>query len=399
MPDSSTPPEQRKVDPARAGIIASVLVDIIKLAPKKAYSMGGQDYEGMDYYGLLVRVRTEEGIEGLGEVFLTPGWYGADTPLGMVYLVKSLFGPALIGQSVFNLNKHSQQMDQLWALGNLWTKAAMELALYDAAAKTLGRSLVDLIGGRVRDSFPLVGGIGTDSPEGMAASARAYVDRGFKTIKLKIGQPDNPTLDVDRVRLVREEIGDDIIIRVDANSVFDTDVRGAISLIRKLEPYNLDHVEQPLAGWYIEGMARVRDAVDVPLMADESVHTTLDARRVIEAGAADVVKLKMAKNGGYRRSQEIIAICTAAGIKIELGNGIGSSIGALHELMLACSNPMVSTAGEFPAPDKLKSDVLRSPLRIVDGEAILPQGPGIGSDLDYDAFNASRIDLMSILSS
>ena len=390
-----TPPEPLTVVPGSAGIIASIHVDIVKIAPKKTYSMGGQDYAGMDYHGLLVRVRTEEGVEGIGEVFLTPGWYGADTPLGMVFLIKSVFGPAFTGQSVFNLNKLSHQMDQLWTLGNLWPKAALELALYDAAAKTLARPLVDLIGGRMRDSFPLVGGIGTDSPEGMAATAREYVDRGFKTIKLKIGEPANPGLDVDRVRAVREEIGDDIVIRTDANSVFDTDVRGAISLIRKLEPYNLDHVEQPLAGWHIEGMARIRDAVDTPLMADESVHSIQDARRVIETGAADVVKLKIAKNGGYRRCQEIISLCTAAGVRVELGNGINSSAASLHELMLACSNPMVCPAGEFPGPDKLVSDVLVNPMKIVDGEAILPEGPGIGSDLDYDAFNACRIDLNS----
>ncbi len=390
---SYAPPQSAAVEPGTAGIIEQIHADIIKIAPRKTYSMGGQDYTGMDYHGLLVRVRTEDGVEGIGEVFLTPGWYGADTPPGMIFLIKSVFGTAFTGQSVFNLNKLSHQMDELWTLGNLWPKAALELALYDAAAKTLGRPLVDLIGGRVRDSFPLVGGIGTDSPEGMAATAREYVDRGFTTIKLKIGEPDRPGLDVDRVRAVREEIGDDMIIRVDANSVFDTDVRGAISLIRKLEPYNLDHVEQPLAGWHFEGMARIRDAIDTPLMADESVHTIQDARRVIEIGAADVVKLKIAKNGGYRRCQEIIALCTAAGVRVELGNGINSSAASLHELMLACSNPKVCPAGEFPGPDKLVSDVLVNPMKIVRGEAILPEGPGIGSDLDYEAFNACRVDL------
>ena len=389
----SAPPERKESDPESAGIIASVHVDIVRIAPKKTYSMGGQDYTGMDYHGLLVRVRTEEGVEGIGEVFLTPGWYGADTPLGMIFLIKSVFGPALIGESVFSLNKLSHQMDKLWTLGNLWPKAALELALYDAAAKTLGRPLVDLLGGRVRDSFPLVGGIGTDTAEGMAKTAREYVDRGFRTIKLKIGEPTNPALDVDRVRAVREVVGDDIVIRVDANSVFDTDVRGAVRLIRALEPCNLDHVEQPLAGWHIEGMARIRDAVDTPLMADESVHSLQDARRVIDAGAADVVKLKIAKNGGYRRCQEIIALCTAAGVRVELGNGINTSAASLHELMLACVNPMVCPAGEFPGPDKLVSDVLVNPMQIVEGEAILPAGPGIGSDLDYDAFNACRVDL------
>jgi muconate cycloisomerase len=381
-----------------AGVIASVHVDIIKIAPKKTYSMGGQDFSGMDYHGLLVRVRTEDGVEGVGEVFLTPGWYGPDTPLGMVFLVKGVFGPAMVGESVFNVAKIEQMMDTLWTMGNRWTKAALEMAVYDAAAKTLGRPLVDLIGGKVHDSFPVVGGIGTDTPEGMAASAREYVDRGFKTIKLKIGDPTNLAFDVERVRLVREEVGPNIIIRVDANSVFDTDVRASISLARQLEPFNLDHIEQPLAGWNIDGMARVRDAIDIPLMADESLHSLDDARRIIQAGAADVVKLKIAKNGGYRKCQEIIALCKSAGVRVEMGNGINTSAASLHELMLACSNPAICPAGEFPGPDKLVSDVMLEPMKITNGEAILPTGPGIGSDLDYEAFNACRIDIKNLIS-
>lgn len=383
-------------DPMSAGKIASVHVDMVRIAPKKAYNMGGHDHSGMNYHGLLVRVRTEDGVEGLGEVFVTPGWYGPDTPLSYFYLINKVFGPAIIGESVFNTAKIVRLMDRLW-MGNLWSKAAMENALYDAAAKTVKRPLVDLIGGQVRDRFPVVGGIGSDSPEEMARSAREYVDRGFRTIKLKIGEVGNTDLDVARVRLVREEVGPDIVIRVDANQAYDTDVRGAISLIRKLETYELDHVEQPLAHWHIEGMARIRGAIDTRLMADECVHSAEDARRVIEAGAADVIKLKMAKNGGYQKCQEIIALCAVAGVEVELGNGLQTSVAALHELSLACSNPLVHPAGEFPGPDKLVSDILVSPMQIVDGEAILPAGPGIGSDLDYKAFNDCRVDLMKLL--
>jgi|TARA_B110000093_G_scaffold100546_1_gene108088 L-alanine-DL-glutamate epimerase-like enolase superfamily enzyme len=392
-----TPLERSLDDATSAGIIISVDVDVVKIAPKKTYSMGGHDYTGLDYHGLLVRVRTEDGVEGIGEVFLTPGWYGADTPLGMIYLIKAVFAPALVGESVFNVAKIGQLMDRLWTLDNRWSKAALEQAVFDAAAKTLNRPLVDLLGGRVRDSFPVLGGIGTDSPDNMAASAREYVDRGFKTLKLKIGEIGNPGLDVDRVRLVREEVGPNIIIRTDANSVFDTDVRGAISLARKLEPYDLDHIEQPLAGWNIEGMARLREAIDIPLMADESVHSLQDMVQVIKAGAADVVKLKVAKNGGFQKCREIVALCVSAGIRVEMGNGIQSSVASLHELAFACACPDIQPAGEFPGPDKLVSDILLKPMVIVDGEAILSSDPGIGSELDYDAFASSRIDIAAML--
>ena len=384
-------------DPASAAKIASVYADVVQIPLKKTYSMGGQDYSGWDYYGLVVRVRTEDGVEGVGEVFVTPGWYGPDTPGSCQFLIERVYGPAMIGESVFDTAKLMHKMDQLW-MHNLWSKAVLEQALFDAAAKTINRPLVDLMGGKVRDRFPLVGGIGTDSPEAMAASAREFVDRGFGTIKLKIGDASKKVdMDVARVRLVREEVGPDIVIRTDANGVFGTDVQAAIKLARALEPFDLDHLEQPLAADCIQGMARVRESIDIPLMADESVHSLRDAIAVVQAGAADVVKLKMAKNGGYQKCRDIITLCTSAGISIELGNGLQTSAASVHELCLACVNPLVQPAGEFTGPDKLVSDILHKPMQIVDGDAILPTGPGIGSGLDYDAFNACRIEINDVL--
>jgi len=384
-------------EPASAARIASVHADVVQIPLKKTYSMGGQDFSGWDYYGLVVRVRTEDGVEGVSEVFVTPGWYGPDTPGSCQFLIALVYGPAMIGESVFDTAKLIQKMDQLW-MHNLWSKAVLEQALFDAAAKTINRPLVDLLGGKVRDRFPLVGGIGTDSPEGMAASAREFVDRGFGTVKLKIGEVSKKTaLDVDRVRLVREEVGPDVVIRVDANGVFGSDVQAAIKLARALEPFDLDHFEQPLSADCIEGMARVRAAIDIPLMADESVHSLRDAIGVVQAGAADIVKLKMAKNGGYQKCRDIITVCTSAGIGVELGNGLQTSAASLHELNLACSNPLVQPAGEFTGPDKLVSDILQEPMQIVNGEAILPTGAGIGSSLDYEAFNACRIDVKDAL--
>lgn len=384
-------------DPASMAKIASVYADVVQIPLKKTYSMGGQDYSGWDYYGLVARVRTEDGVEGVGEVFVTPGWYGPDTPGSCQFLIERVYGPAMIGESVFDTAKLMHKMDQLW-MHNLWSKAVLEQALFDAAAKTINRPLVDLMGGKVRDRFPLVGGIGTDSPEAMAASAREFVDRGFGTIKLKIGDASKKVdMDVARVRLVREEVGPDIVIRTDANGVFGTDVQAAIKLARALEPFDLDHLEQPLAADCIQGMARVRESIDIPLMADESVHSLRDAIAVVQAGAADVVKLKMAKNGGYQKCRDIITLCTSAGISIELGNGLQTSAASVHELCLACVNPLVQPAGEFTGPDKLVSDILHKPMQIVDGDAILPTGAGIGSGLDYDAFNACRIEINDVL--
>ena len=126
-------------DPASAAKIASVHADVVQIPLKKTYSMGGQDFSGWDYYGLVVRVRTEEGVEGVSEVFVTPGWYGPDTPGSCWYLLQFVYGPAMVGESVFETAKLLQKMDELW-MHNLWSKAVLEQALFDAAAKTINHS-------------------------------------------------------------------------------------------------------------------------------------------------------------------------------------------------------------------------------------------------------------------
>jgi muconate cycloisomerase len=360
--------------------IADVSASIIRIAAKIPYRMGPMEGGGEEYFGLIVTVTTDQGVKGYGEVFLTPGWYAPDTPMGMIGIVDRTFKPVLKGVCVMDTERVVALMDKAWELGNLFAKSAVEMAVHDAAARSIGRSVCDLMGGRVRDRFALSGGVGHDTPDGMAATAKALVDRGFKTIKLKIGAKTDPEFDVIRVRTVREEIGPDIKLRLDGNGVFTAPE--AIRLIRKLEPYDLEHVEQPVPGWNVDGMAEIRSKIGAPLMADESVHSVQDAMRVVKAGAADAVKIKIAKTGGYRRSQQIAAICSSAGIDVLIGQGMGTSLQALAELHFACSHAAVKPAAEFIGSDKLTDDILKTPMVIEDGHAVLPTGPGCGIEVD-----------------
>ena len=360
--------------------IADVTARIIKIPAKIPYRMGPMEDGGEDYFGLIVTVTTDEGVKGYGEVFLTPGWYAPDTPMGMIGIIERTFRPVLKGVCVLDTERVVALMDKAWELGNLFAKSAVEMAVHDAAARSIGRPVCDLMGGRVRDRFALSGGVGHDTPDRMAATAKKLVERGFKTIKLKIGAKTDPEFDVIRVRTVREEIGPDIKLRLDGNGVFT--VPEAIRLIRKLEPYDLEHVEQPVAGWNVEGMAEIRRKIGAPLMADESVHSVQDAMRVAKAGAADAVKIKIAKTGGFRRSAQIAAVCQAAGIDVLIGQGIGTSLQALAELHFACSHAAVKPAAEFIGSDKLTDDILKTPMVIEDGDAVLPDAPGCGAEID-----------------
>ena len=359
--------------------IRSVEANLARIPSGSPYQMGAMERGASHAVSVIVRVETEQGIEGWGECFLTPGWYGADTPAGMLWLINSVFGPRIKGVSVFDLEKIERGMQKMWQLGNWYPKSAIEIAVRDAAARTAGLPLHAMMGGAFRDRFPMSGGIGTESPDGMAAKALKFKARGFKTVKLKIDSVHDLDTDIARVRTVREAIGPDINIRLDGNGVYN--VPQAVRLSRAIEQFDIESLEQPVQAHDLKGMAEIRRKISIPLMADESVHTMLDAIAVIEHRAADIIKLKISKCGGLGPSRRIADLCQAAGIEVTVGNGFNTSLLATAELQLACSSSAILPAGEFIGPDKLEDDIC-GPMLIKDGDAILPKGPGLGIEID-----------------
>lgn len=348
----------------------------VRIPARTAYQMGAMESGAQAAASLIVRVETEDGVVGWGETFLTPGWYAPDSPLGMAWVIRKVFAPALVGVDVLDLETVEQRMHSGWTLGYLLAKSAVDIAVRDAAARSIGQPVHVLMGGAYRDRFALSAGIGQDTPEEMAKSALAFTARGFRTIKLKIGSPDNLALDVARIKAVREAIGSDVALRLDANGVFT--VTSAVRLCRQIDQFEIEHIEQPIAQHDFKGMAEIRQAIDIPLMADESAHTAQDVLRIIELRAADVVKLKVSKNGGLGPSRRLADMCRAADIEVTVGNGFNSSILATAELQLACSCAAIKPAGEFIGPDKLLDDLCDTPMVIEAGEAVLPKGPGLG---------------------
>lgn len=359
--------------------IRAVWATLARIPSGSPYQMGAMERGASHAVSVIVRVETEQGVEGWGECFLTPGWYGADTPAGMLWLINAVFGPRLKGVSVFDLERIERGMQKMWQLGNWYPKSAIEIAVRDAAARTAGLPLHAMMGGAFRDRFPMSGGIGTESPDAMAAKALKFKARGFKTVKLKIDSVHDLDTDIARVRTVREAIGTGINIRLDGNGVYN--VPQAVRLSRAIEQYDIESLEQPVQAHDFKGMAEIRRKIGIPLMADESVHTMVDALAVIEHRAADIVKLKISKCGGLGPSRRIADLCQAAGIEVTVGNGFNTSLLATAELQLACSSSAILPAGEFIGPDKLEDDIC-GPMLIEGGDAILPKGPGLGVEID-----------------
>ncbi len=213
-------------------------------------------------------------------------------------------------------------------------------------------------------------------------AAHALYERGFRAFLLKIGL--DPARDVKNVTAVRDELGPDVVIRVDANAAMSFDA--ALMLLKKLEPLDLDSAEQPVAIWDIEGMAELARRIDIPIMADETVRDEHDLMTVIKARAASILQTKQGKNGGLWRVQRLWTIAAAAGLRIYPGNHPCVSVSTAAVAQLAASWPGALVDGPFAmgATGELADDVVQEPLTIVGNTLRIPTGPGLGVTIDED---------------
>ncbi len=208
---------------------------------------------------VVVRVRTAAGVEGIGESAPFPGESEA-TAADVDAVLRAVLAPAVVGVDPADLEALHARMDAATP-GQLWAKAAIDIAAHDVAGRRLGVSVGVLLGGRVRDAVPLSGGpIGLTTPDEAATSARALVDAGFRTIKVKIGA--GRDADAATVRAVRDAVGPAIALRLDANQGYRADE--AVRAMRHLERYEPALIEQPVPAWDLDGLAKVAAALDVP---------------------------------------------------------------------------------------------------------------------------------------
>ena len=315
---------------------------------------------------VIVTLETESGLIGQGEAAPLPSFTGETVP-GIQLQLETFFLPLVTGRSPFALTAILTDLDRL--PGNTTAKAAIDMALHDLQGQLLGRPVVDLLGGAVRDRVAVANVIGIEPVPAAVAQAEAIVARGHRTIKLKIGR--DPAADVERVGAIRSTVGPGVKLRVDANAGYTVPV--AIRLLNQLARFDLEHAEQPVAGWDRAGLAEVRRATGLPIMADESLHTIRDAVALIERGAADVFAIKLIKTGGLAQARVIAALAAAHRIDIVVVSPYETEIGAAAGLALALVAPTATRAQElgifFEEPGE---------LRIKDGYLYPSQAPGLG---------------------
>jgi L-alanine-DL-glutamate epimerase-like enolase superfamily enzyme len=278
---------------------------------------------------VVVKIVTDYDAVGWGESSPSERVTG-ETPETVIKTLDKI-APRLIGMCPLRIEQNVELMDSL-VQENPAAKAAIDIALHDILGKTARKPLYMLMGGYCTEVLTDLT-LGIKSPKEMAKDALKALKKGFKALKVKVGI--NPTEDVERIRLIREAVGNKIQIRIDANQGWTP--QQAIEALNKMKKFNIQFAEQPVPAEDFKGLIKVKKNSPIPVMADESVHSPEDAFRLIQAEAVDFINIKLMKSGGILKARKIAEVAEAAGIPCMIGCMGESAIGISAGVHLAAA--------------------------------------------------------------
>jgi len=344
----------------------------------------------------IIRVDCDEGISGWGEAPAGITWggphmrYFGESPETVCVVIERYLRGVIIGQDPRDLAVLHVAMDRA-VKGHPYAKAAIDMACHDIAGKAANVPVYRLLGGQFRDRIEVAHSLGIMPVDKCVEEAVAAVEEGARTIKCKTGL--DPARDVEVVRLLRERLGADIKIRVDGNEGYP-DVWQAIRVTRRQEEYDLLLCEQPVMGARELGL--VAERINTPVMADESAWNSHDILELIEHKAAACISCYVTKPGGLYRAKQQADLAEALGLYCDIGGSIESGIGNAANLHLGAATriarlPSVCPTSK-PAGAKGPSiagcyyldDVVTQPFRFEDGAVLVPEGSGLGVEVDLE---------------
>ncbi len=319
--------------------------------------------------GHIVRIATDDGVEGFGYAAAVPHMGSTQ---GSLKAELELFRSRVIGGDPRRIEAILIELDRI-VRGAPQAKAAVDCALHDLLARSLGVPLNVLFGGPVRDAVPILRILAIKAPQEMAAQAQKLVDRGYRYLKIKVdGDVEE---DVARVAAVRRQVGDGIHLTIDANQSYSP--KAAITALNRMAEHRIDLVEQPVPTADLAGLALVTRTVPVTVEADEAAGSLHEIFALVSQRMIDAVSLKVPKLGGLRNTLAAARLCEAGQVKYRLGAAVGSRLLAVQALHLACALPGVDYACELGEFDRLLDDPFDG-IEVEDGMLRLPQGPGSG---------------------
>ena len=281
---------------------------------------------------IILEVHTDTGAVGYGEAPPTGAVTGHTTG-AIIGALKEHIIPNLLGRDVDDF-EDVMQLIQSCVVGNSSAKAAADMALWDLYGQLYRVPVYKLLGG-ARNRIVTDITISVNAPEEMARDAVHAIERGYDCLKIKVGA--NPTLDVERLRAVRQAVGDEICLRIDANQAWQP--KQAVRILNQMQEQGLklEFVEQPVKAYDLEGLKYVTDHSYVPVLADESVFSPRDAMKVLEQRAADLINIKLMKCGGIYNALKIAAAAEIYGVECMIGCMLEAKISVNAAVELACA--------------------------------------------------------------
>jgi L-Ala-D/L-Glu epimerase len=345
----------------------------IKLKEPFILSLGPLHYSE----NIIISIRTGNNLRGFGECspFKTINGESMET----AFVVARYLAKALLGKNPLDPVGCSDIMDRV-IYGNSSIKSAFDMAIHDIASGYFQMPLFEWLGGKKTKKIITDYTVSLGEPEKMALDALKIKQQGFKVIKVKLG--DSSDGDIERIRKIRESIGNEIPLRLDANQGWNA--ASSVNVLQSLYPYNIQFCEEPIPRWDYMNLPALKNASPIPLMADESCCDHHDARRLIDLGACSYFNLKLGKSSGISGAMKIIRLAEQANMPMQVGGFLESRLGFTASAHLAMASNLV-TFFDFDTPLMLETDPVGGGISYhPGGEITLPEGPGLGAWIEDD---------------
>ncbi|GIW09500.1 MAG: mandelate racemase [Dehalococcoidia bacterium] len=366
--------------------VAAVDVFVVDLPAKAVFQLAGGLMSSPEAPTprVLTRVTGENGLVGWGESTPCPSWSYETTESIYTTLVKYL-APCAIGRPVWDLDGLHRAMDRAImpgiSTGQPIAKAGLDLAFYDLLGKTLGLSISQLLGGKQRDQIALGWIISSDRPDVGAELARQGLDAGYDAFKVKIGIHGERG-DYEMVAAVRQVIGPDRFLWVDANQGYVADQ--ALRMARRLEALGVAAFEQPLPANDLVGMKRLMDATTIPIALDEAVRSPSDLALYVRLNAVEVAIVKVQRSAGLWGARQFGEIAEASGVRL-MGSGLTDSDVGLAASLHLYARFGIDTPVDLNGRQFVESCYVGAQtVRVEGGTAYVPEGPGLGVEVDEE---------------
>ena len=339
---------------------------------------------------VLVRIRFSDGSVGLGEGTSIGGLsYGSESPESIKAAIDTYIAPLVEGMDADNVNAARGRIEKA-VRGNPIARCAVECALWDGLGRRLGVPVAQLLGGAVQTGLDVAWTLASgNSEQDIAEAEEMLARRRHRQFKLKIGKRD-VRADIAHVGRICAAIGDRARITVDVNQAWDLfEARWGLAGLQEI---GVAMVEQPTNARMRDQLKALTDGYRIAVMADEALQGPVDALQHACDHGADAFAVKIGQSGGLKRAAEVIAIAEAAGLGIYGGTMLEAGVGTAASLHLFATVEKMTWGTELFGPLLFKDEILREPLRYAEFQIHLPDGPGLGVEIDEDKVKHYRRD-------